>query len=192
MFNSEGLHSVSCGGTSFGAPRTDYTMVDNSFQSSLSTSFVGGSRLGRFSSSRTSSNGYAGNATTSNTVSYSGGSVISTRTSKKFLSSFGDSGSSSTSSSSTGGGSFVSSHRSVASSVIPEMPYYNSVSNSGYIEFPDEKDDGYVPPTGELDPEFASPIGDVLLPMMLMACVYAVVRIFKNFKIKHSAKKDLY
>ena len=55
------------------------------------------------------------------------------------------------------------------------------------IAFPGE--DYETPPTGELDPDFASPVGDVLLPMLLMACVYAVVRFFKNFKIKHSANR---
>ena len=182
MFNSEGLHSVSYGGTSFGAPRTDYTMVDNSFQSSLSTSFVGGSRLGRFSSSRTSSSGYAGNTMTSGSVSYSGGSVITTRSSKKFLSSFGDSGSSSTSSSSTGGG-FVGIHRSVSSEIVGNAVPLTATSSENTGGRPSGG------ATGELDPSFASPVGEVLLPMLLMACVYAAVRIFKNFKIKHSAKE---
>lgn len=184
MFNSEGLHSVSYGGTSFGAPRTDYTMVDNSFQSSLSTSFVGGSRLGRFSSSRTSSNGYAGNATTSNTVSYSGGSVITTRSSRKFLSSFGDSGSSSTSSSSTGGG-FVGIHRSVSSEIVGNAVPLNGtyISTQGAGGKPGGKPDDETLGTETVDP----PVGDVLLPMLLMACVYAVVRWYKRRKLQKSS-----
>lgn len=40
--------------------------------------------------------------------------------------------------------------------------------------------------TGELDPSYASPIGDVLLPLLLMACVYAIVRFFKNRKFVNS------
>ena len=52
------------------------------------------------------------------------------------------------------------------------------------IEFPGE---GYeTPPTGELDPDFASPVGDVLLPMLLMAFVYATIRFFKNRKLQKS------
>lgn len=42
--------------------------------------------------------------------------------------------------------------------------------------------------TGELDDSFASPVGDVLIPMLLMVGVYVVVRFFKNLKLKHSAK----
>ena len=45
-------------------------------------------------------------------------------------------------------------------------------------------DDYDTPPTGELDDSFASPVGDVLLPMLLMVGVYAVVRWFKNWKRK--------
>ena len=52
------------------------------------------------------------------------------------------------------------------------------------IAFPGE--DYETPPTGELDPDFASPIGDVLLPMLLMAFVYATIRFFKNRKLQKS------
>ena len=52
------------------------------------------------------------------------------------------------------------------------------------IEFPGE---GYeTPPTGELDPEFASPVGDVLLPMLLMVGVYVIVKWFKKRKFQKS------
>ena len=57
------------------------------------------------------------------------------------------------------------------------------------IGFPEEEDPGYVPPTGELDPDFASPIGDVLLPLLLMAAAYAVVRWFKNWKRKRTGNR---
>ena len=56
------------------------------------------------------------------------------------------------------------------------------------IGFPEEEDPGYVPPTGELDDSFASPVGDVLLPLLLMAAAYAVVRWFKNHKFVKSIK----
>ena len=55
------------------------------------------------------------------------------------------------------------------------------------IEFPGE--DSETPPTGELDPDFASPVGDVLLPLLLMAAAYAVVRWFKNWKRKRTGKR---
>ena len=105
---------------------------------------------------------------------------ISVRTSDKTIRSF-----------STGGvyeyvipkgvGSFVAMHRdnvtlnSYGSGVQPPRRS---------IAFPGEDYD--TPPTGELDPEFASPVGDVLLPMLLMAFVYATIRFFKNRKLQKS------
>ena len=80
-----------------------------------------------------------------------------------------------------GVGSFVAMHRdnvtlnSYGSGVQPPRRS---------IAFPGE--DYETPPTGELDPDFASPIGDVLLPMLLMACVYAIVRFFNNRKLQKS------
>ena len=80
-----------------------------------------------------------------------------------------------------GVGSFVRMHRdnvtlnSYGSSVQPPRRS---------IAFPGE--DYETPPTGELDPDFASPIGDVLLPMLLMAFVYATIRFFKNRKLQKS------
>ena len=50
-------------------------------------------------------------------------------------------------------------------------------------------DDYDTPPTGELDDSFASPVGDVLLPLMLMTVAYAVVRWFKNWKKKLTGKR---
>ena len=105
---------------------------------------------------------------------------ISVRTSDKTIRSF-----------STGGvyeyaipkgvGSFVAMHRdnvtlnSYGSGVQPPRRS---------IAFPGE--DYETPPTGELDPDFASPVGDVLLPMLLMAFVYATIRFFKNRKLQKS------
>lgn len=56
------------------------------------------------------------------------------------------------------------------------------------IEFPEEEDPGYVPPIGELDPDPASPVGDVLLPLLLMVGVYTVIKWFKNHKFVKSIK----
>lgn len=79
----------------------------------------------------------------------------------------------------TGTGSFVSMHGDIV-----EKLDFKPVSFS--IDFPSDKGEDYVPPTGELDPENVSSIGDVLLPLLLMACVYAVVRFFKNRKLQKS------
>ena len=103
---------------------------------------------------------------------------ISVRTSDKTIRSF-----------STGGvyeydipkgvGSFVAMHRdnvtlnSYGSGVQPPRRS---------IEFPGG--DYETPPTGELEDTFASPIGDVLLPMLLMVGVYAVVKWFKRRKLQ--------
>ena len=107
---------------------------------------------------------------------------ISVRTSDKTIRSF-----------STGGsheyivpkgvGSFVRMHKdnvtlnSYGSSVQPPRRS---------IAFPGE--DYETPPTGELDPDFASPVGDVLLPMLLMVGVYAVVRLWRNRKLLFKIK----
>ena len=107
---------------------------------------------------------------------------ISVRTSDKTIRSF-----------STGGvyeyvipkgvGSFVTMHRdnvtlnSYGSGVQPPRRS---------IAFPGE--DYETPPTGELDPDFASPVGDVLLPMLLMVGIYAVVRLWRNRKLLFKSK----
>ena len=118
--------------------------------------------------------------------SYSSSAPISVRTSDKTFRSI-----------STGGtseyvlpkgvGSFVAMHRdnvtlnSYGSGVQPPRRS---------IAFPGE--DYETPPTGELDPDFASPVGDVLLPLLLMAAAYAVVRWFKNWKKRLTEKRLFY
>jgi hypothetical protein len=83
-----------------------------------------------------------------------------------------------------GSGSFVKMHRNT----ISTQPHFQTLRVASYgIAFPD---DGYdTPPTGELDPDFASPVGDVLLPLLLMAAAYAVVRWFKNWKRKRTGNR---
>ena len=74
--------------------------------------------------------------------------------------------------STSGTSSFVDIHQqvsqSVASSFMPQM--------RASILFPDSTQGGYVPPTGQTDPEYASPIGDPLFPILLLACLYTIGR----------------
>ena len=186
MFESEGWNSISYTGTSYGVSRTDYTVMTNSFQSNLSSNlssnFIGGSRIVRYSSHARTEAGF-NNHTEHSSISYSGGNIITTRISSKTINSYGD-GNVNTQAL---GGSFITIHRN------------NSTQNSDgsgaqplrrVIQFPGE--DYETPPTGELDDSFASPVGDVLLPLLLMAAAYAVVRWFKNWKRKHTGKRLFY
>ena len=180
MFNSEGLHSVSYRGTTFGAPRADHTMISNSLQNSLSAGFVGSSRVSKHSSTYSGYDGYNGSNVTSSTISYSGGSIITTRSSSKTINSYG-AGNVNTQ---AWGGSFITIHRNNSA---PNPDGSGAQSLRRVIAFPGE--DYETPPTGELDDSFASPVGDVLLPLLLMAAAYAVVRWFKNWKRKRTGKR---
>lgn len=42
--------------------------------------------------------------------------------------------------------------------------------------------------TGELNPDYASPVGDVLIPMLLMVGVYTIVRLWRNRKLLFKIK----
>ena len=85
----------------------------------------------------------------------------------------------------TTSGSFVTIHRN---NIAINDGESGAQSLRRVIGFPEEEDPGYVPPTGELDDSFASPVGDVLLPMLLMVGLYAVIRWFKNRKFVKSIK----
>lgn len=176
MKGTDITHNYSVGGASLNAtPVAGYSVLDNSYKSDLSVGFVGDGlhRVGKFerSSFSTSQTG---------TVSYSGGEVLSVRTSKAAFhsSSAGGGGRSS-----SGSGSFVTMHGTVL-----EQVDFKPITFAG-INFPTDDGEDYIPPTGELDPEFASPVGDVLLPLLLMAAAYAVVRWFKNWKRKRTGKR---
>ena len=86
----------------------------------------------------------------------------------------------------TTSGSFVTIHRN---NIAINDGESGAQSLRRVIGFPEEEDPGYIPPTGELDPYPASPVGDVLLPLLLMAAAYAVVRWFKNWERKHTGKR---
>jgi hypothetical protein len=156
-------------------------MISNSLQNSLSTGFVGSSRVSKHSSTYSGYDGYNGSNVTSSTISYSGGSIITTRSSSKTINSYG-AGNVNTQ---AWGGSFITIHRNNSTS-NPDGSGAQSLRR--VIGFPEEEDPGYVPPTGELDQNPASPLGDVLLPLLLMVGVYAVVRWFKNRKFVKSIK----
>ena len=72
----------------------------------------------------------------------------------------------------TGTGSFVSIHQDVNATIVAN---FQPQMRAG-IQFPDSTSSGYVPPTGQTDPEFASPIGDPLFPILLLACLYTIGR----------------
>lgn len=40
---------------------------------------------------------------------------------------------------------------------------------------------GGTPPTGQTDPEFASPIGEPLFPILLLACLYTIGRCLASY-----------
>ena len=183
MFSSEGLHSISYTGTSYGVSHTDYTVMSNSFQSNLSsnlsTNFIGGSRIVRYSSHARTEAGFK-NHTEHSSISYSGGSIITTRSSSKTINSYG-AGNVNTQ---AWGGSFITIHRNNST---PNPDGSGAQSLRRVIQFPGE--DYETPPTGELEDSFASPVGDVLLPLLLMAAAYAVVRWFKNWKRKNTGNR---
>ena len=120
-------------------------------------------------------------------VSSCGANVISTRMSDRSWSSSstggsvgsGFTGSGSAFASYSGTGSFLDMHRSNVS--FDRAPLADK-EIAAYAALGSVRPGGGT--TGELDPDFASPVGDVLLPLMLMVGVYAVVRIVKDWKRK--------
>ena len=113
-------------------------------------------------------------------------SVISVRTSDQSYHSVGG-GNQSSYLTPTGTGSFISMHGDVSVAVMQKIDFtpvtYAESEGGGSTGRPSSG------ATGELNPEFASPVGDVLLPMLLMVGVYAVVRCFKNWRRKLTGKK---
>ena len=113
---------------------------------------------------------------------------ISVRTSDKTLRSF-SSGGWVRSYTSSGTTSFISIHNEVSSGIsapISALPLAYA-EGDGSSTGPGGRPGSGA--TGELDPSSASPVGDVLLPMLLMVGVYAVVRWFKNWKKKLTGKR---
>ena len=104
-------------------------------------------------------------------------SVISVRTSDQSYHSVGG-GNQSSYLTPTGTGSFISMHGDVSAVVVQKLDF-TPVMYSGREN--DETTD--TDPTGQANSSFASPVGDVLLPLLLMAFVYTVVRFWRNRKL---------
>ena len=180
MKGTDITHNYSMGGASLNAtPVAGYSILDNSFKNDLSVEFVGNRVFSTRSVRSASSVSYRDNAVGS--VSYSGGQVMTTRLSNKIWRSY-----SSGSGSNAVSGSFVNVHSQVEAGMqtvnldfIPTTYAAEESSGSG-------RPDGGA--TGELNPEFASPVGDVLLPLLLMAFVYTVVRFWRNRKLLLKSK----
>ncbi len=78
----------------------------------------------------------------------------------------------------SGSGSFVKMHRNVSERIIGNA----TVVNAGSIAYARPNSGA----TGELDPSFQSPVGDVLLPMLLMVGIYCIARYLKKRKLTKS------
>lgn len=175
--------------TSVSASRADYSISDgSSFGSELSVEFVGNT-LFSVRGSKFSSANYSNQLNTSYRVGASQ-SLFSKRLSNKVYQDFSSGGSSGVTSSSSsgggvgastssGGGSFISIHNEVQSGMsVPGIG--GGITSIG-------KDYGGKPggkptdsPIGQKDP--LVPVGDALIPMLLMIAVYAIVRFFSSRK----------
>ena len=110
-------------------------------------------------------------------------SVISVRTSDQSYHSVGG-GNQSSYLTPTGTGSFISMHGDVSTGLMPKLDFTPTV----YAESEGEGERPGGGSTGELDPFPAAPVGDVLLPLLLMALVYTVVRFWRNRKLLLKSK----
>ena len=96
-------------------------------------------------------------------------SVISVHTSDQSYHSVGG-GNQSSYLTPTGTGSFISMHGDVSAGVMPKLDF----TPTTYAVKPID------PPIGQKDPD--NPIGDAVLPLLLIACAYVLVRMFRNRK----------
>lgn len=113
---------------------------------------------------------------------------ISVRTSDKTLRSF-SSGGGVGSYTSSGTTSFINIHNEVSSGIgspVTSLPLAYA-EGDGSSTGPGGRPGGGGA-TGELNPEFASPVGDVLLPMLLMVGLYTIVRLWRNRKLLFKSK----
>ena len=169
MKGTDITHNYSMGGASLNAtPVAGYSILDNSFKNDLSVEFVGNRVFSTRSVRSASSVAYRDNAVGS--VSYSGGQVMTTRLSNKTWRSY----SSGSGSGHAVSGSFVNVHSQVADGLNNTLMPKIDFEPTTYAVRPD------TPPVGELEPD--APIGDAVLPLLLIACTYVLVRMFRNRK----------
>ena len=113
---------------------------------------------------------------------------ISVRTSDKTLRSF-SSGGGVGGYTSSGSGSFISIHNEVSSGIgspVTSLPLAYAEGDGTGTGSRGRPGGGA---TGELDDSFASPVGDVLIPMLLMVGVYTIVRLWRNRKLLFKSKE---
>lgn len=185
MFNSHGRTYYNPGSytNNYGVRSAAYsTGGDRLFGDQLSVEFVGGVLFDSRDYTSAPMGTYSSIGSSVGTVSYSGG-VVTSRTSNNILRSYGtDTIPGSFSVSRTVGRLSYHSSDDVLQSSLP------SISSASYATDDSMGGRPGSGATGELNPEFASPVGDVLLPMLLMVGVYAIVRLWRNrkslFKIK--------
>lgn len=185
MFNSHGRTYYNPGSytNNYGVRSAAYsTGGDRLFGDQLSVEFVGGVLFDSRDYTSAPMGTYSSIGSSVGTVSYSGG-VVTSRTSNNILRSYGtDTIPGFFSVSRTVGRLSYHSSDDVLQSSLP------SISSASYATDDSMGGRPGSGATGELDPSFASPVGDVLLPMLLMVGVYAVVRLWRNrkslFKIK--------
>lgn len=106
------------------------------------------------------------------------GKVISVRTSDKTYDSF----SSSVGNGhlmAVGTGSFIQMHNDISNSVIADVTSLALSQGSSRAGRPS------TPPTGEY-----VPVGNAVLPMLLIACVYMFVRMFRNRKLNKTVSSQ--
>ena len=105
--------------------------------------------------------------------------MMTTRSSNKTLHSY----SSGSGSSNAVSGSFVNVHSQVEANLNNSLMPKIDFEPITYAVKPD------TPPVGELEPDL--PVGDALLPMLLMAGVYCLMRFFRKRKKMQLATKSV-
>lgn len=185
MFNSHGRIYYNPGSytNNYGVRSVAYsTGGDGSFGDQLSVEFVGSVLFDSRDYTSAPMGTYSSIGSSVGTVSYSGG-VVTSRTSNNILGSYGtDTIPGFFSVSRTVGRLSYHSSDDVLQSSLP------SISSASYATDDSMGGRPGSGATGELDPTFASPVGDVLIPMLLMVGVYAVVRLWRNRKLLFKIK----
>lgn len=185
MFNSHGRTYYNPGSytNNYGVRSAAYsTGGDGLFGDQLSVEFVGGVLFDSRDYTSAPMGTYSSIGSSVGTVSYSGG-VVTSRTSNHILGSYGtDTIPGLFSVSRTVGRLSYHSSDDVLQSSLP------SISSASYATDDSMGGRPGSGATGELDPDYASPVGDVLIPMLLMVGVYTIVRLWRNRKLLFKIK----